>query len=531
MNRRSWVESRLWHVAAALGIVAVLAAHLYVTPVASTRYAHDLVVLVGMGARWLQGLRPHADFYSPFGPVPYALFGSAMRAAGGHARGVAWVASTMVAPALGLALVALVGRPGAVARAALAFDVALLTLGVRVLDHPPETFAYGMIYNRFEFAALVVIMGAMFLPFDEGRESGRWWVRPSTRAALVAGLLTAALLWCKLNFGGAAGAFVLTGAWLQPSLRRRAALGAFGLGFACVSIPALIAIRWDIAGMARDLHWATLARSAKWTSEVLLFTLRSGGAAFVSPLAVAAVLAVFSRMSPRRRVELVALGAVGTLCSAVISLGNSVGPDYSIEAPLAAPLIALLMLRASGDEVRRAGMVLAGAVGLALLLAFVANDGAAFRGAMLRRSALAARGPVAPLPGEIWRGLDIGGYDGACWRGRPVALAREAVDLIGSSPLARAPVAMLDFSDVVTLSRGAPFPRYAPPFWQGGINISRRSRPPPEFVFRDARGVLLANCPDDPGVTLLLWDLYRPYISAHFRMLRRTREWTLLIRR
>lgn len=531
MNGRSGFDSPWHHVVAALGVVAAVLLYLDATPCPQVHFGHDLAVLVGMGQRWLQGLRPHADFYSPFGPLPYALFGFGLRALGGRAEGIAWVPLLLLGPTLALAVLGTLGRPGALARAVATLNVGFLILSPRMLHQGPAQVGYAMNYNRFAFAALVVLQASCLLCFGEAHEALPWRYRPSTRAAFTHGLLTAVLLGTKLNFGMIAVALTLLGVALQPALRRRAALVALAAGLVAVGLPCLAAIRWDAGAMLRDLRWAGLARSAMWTSEVLDFTLRSGGAGFAAPVAVAAALAAFGRLPVRERYELLAIGAVGSGCSFVVTLGNAIGPEYSIESPLTASLIALLLVRVDGRGVRPIGTALAALVGLATLAVPLGLDVAGFRVAASLRRQNASREAALSLPGERWRGMPIIRHDSPCWRDRAHLLVRSGVDLIAGAGLGDTPVVMLDFSDPVTIARGAPFARGVPPFWQGGINISRASQPPPAFLFRATRAVLLPNCPDDARTVGLLWEFYRPYLTEHFRLLRRTQEWTLLVRR
>jgi len=523
-------RSAWWHLGALLGVGAAVALYLRATPCPTLIYAHDVPILAEMGSRWLQGQRPHADFYSPFGPVLYALLGLCMRLAGGRAVGIAWAPLVVAVACLTLGVVGSWRRPGAGARCLSLVTVAFVALGVRILNCEPHWLSYATSYNRFGFAALVALQMALLLPFDESAEAAPWWRRPSCLAAGASALLASLLLWTKPTFGAAAVALIAAALAAQPPLRRRAPLVALAAVAALACAACLVAIRGDVGAMLRDLRMAARARSTLWTPGGLLLTLRAGFAGFVAPAAVAAAAAVFGRAPRREGAALVALGLIGGALSFTLAIGNLVAPGRVIEVPLAAPLSLLLLARASRFELRPAATALAVLTAALLTGASLEPDLAAFALAHRLKVDTARRPADYEFPGERWRGLRIVRYDTRCWGRAPAAQVRNAVALLRAARLDAARVVVFDFSDPFTLARGAPSPSGAPPWWHAGVNVTDGVVPAPEFVFRDAEAVMIPGCPDVIESTRLLVRSYGPYLRAHYALVHRDADWAILRR-
>ncbi len=498
------------------------------TPAPVLVYAQDVPVLAEMGSRWLQGLAPHADFYSAFGPALYALLGGAMHLAGGRAVGVAWAPLLVALICLCLALVGSYGRPGAVARGASYATLVAMALGVRAVNQGPGYVTYAGQYNRFGMAALAALQLALLLPFDQAREGAPWWRRPSTAAGAASALIATTLLWFKPNYGAAAGLLCAVAAALQPALRRGAAARAFIAGSVVAHAWGLTAIRGDLSALVHDLRLAAIARSSFWTREVLTFTAQAGAAGAVAPLVIAAALAA---LGAGERRTLLATGVAGSLVALTLLLGDSITPTSIVEAPLAGLLCAILLARAARSGVRPLGVWLAASTALVLVAVSLMLDVSAFRLAASLQAETTARLPELSLPGRRWEGLALSGYRAtACWN-RPREMVLSGVSLLRESGLGEARVLVFDFSDPLGLARDAPSPLGAPPWWHAGINFSAAAHPSPAQVFRDVAAVMIPVCPTEPSTTALLLSIYRDDLTARFRPLRRNAQWMLLSRR
>jgi len=238
--------------AVAFGIVAATClAAIAASPIHARLYGHDIFFLLDNGWRALHGQRVHLDYSSAWGPLTFLLM------AGGLAVSHASVASIGYASAFVACITgfwaAWLALPRFRSAAVIIYPVlvALIAAAPFALGDPPFATSHGMIYNRYGYALLAVILIECFQPASDPR-SPRRWIEPA-----LTGCAAALLLFLKITF------FLVAVLFFAASLlqRTKTRVPAFAAGFFVVSLLFLAYLRFDIAAMLSDLSGAAAARS------------------------------------------------------------------------------------------------------------------------------------------------------------------------------------------------------------------------------------------------------------------------------
>ncbi len=244
-------------------------------------YGHDTFFLLDNGWRAFQGQRVHLDYVSGFGPVTFLLVAAGMAVSG------AGVAAPTYANALAMLVTGswaawlAVGRSRTLTAAAFAWFVALLAGAPFALGDSPFATSYGMVYNRYGYALLAVVILEAFQPPVAG--SGR--VRKIGEPILTGAALSL-MLFLKANY------FVLALLLLAVSLclrdrRRQRALG-YAIGMGATALVFLAYLRFQAAAMVSDLVLTMQARVHGATWQNGLPMVLAGVVKAAAPLALLA---------------------------------------------------------------------------------------------------------------------------------------------------------------------------------------------------------------------------------------------------
>ncbi len=253
-------------------------------------YGHDTFFLLGNGWRALQGQRVHVDYVSGFGPVTFLLVAAGMAVSG------AGVASPTYANVLAMLVTGswaawlAVGRSRTLTAAAYAWFVTLLAGAPFALGDSPFATSYGMVYNRYGYALLAVVILEAFQPPAPGSGRGRRIGEP-----ILTGAAVSLMLFLKANY------FVVALPWLAVSLCLRDRCGqralAYAFGMGATALVFLAYLRFQVAAMVSDLTMAAQARALGATWQNGLPAVLAGMVRAAAPLA----LLVFGCAWLRRR--------------------------------------------------------------------------------------------------------------------------------------------------------------------------------------------------------------------------------------
>ncbi|HZY98708.1 MAG TPA: hypothetical protein VFE36_03975 [Candidatus Baltobacteraceae bacterium] len=240
---------------AALVIVAGICTYIGIAlPLGS--FADDAFFLLGNAYRVAGGQIPHVDFSSPWGPVIFLIEATGLHLSGMRPNGLGYsnaLFGSLIA--IWAFFVARARWSPAVGCVAGVYTL-LLIVAPFVLGGYPRDFSYAMIYNRYGYA----LLGIVLLECAGDMLSAKDRVRPPVGFAVSTGVALGLLLFLKISYALVAMAFVVAlplagsaGGW-----RRLAAM--FG-GFALVAVAALSYLRFDLRDMLQDLTMAASSRA------------------------------------------------------------------------------------------------------------------------------------------------------------------------------------------------------------------------------------------------------------------------------
>jgi hypothetical protein len=218
-------------------------------------YGHDIFFLLDNGWRALHGQRVHTDYSSAWGPLTFLLVAAGLAITGGSVATISYV-NALVATVVGLWCAWLAaGRCRTMAALAFPCFAALLVAAPFALGDPPIGTSHGMVYNRYGYALLAIIMLESFLPAAVDRQT------PFRRFAepILSGGALGLLLFLKVSYFLIALPLLGTSMLFQTSRWRRALL--YATGFGVVSFLFLAYLRFDVSAMWNDLSAAAASRS------------------------------------------------------------------------------------------------------------------------------------------------------------------------------------------------------------------------------------------------------------------------------
>ncbi len=302
-----------------IGLISAAAA---LTGAVHTRiFGHDIFIFLDAGWRVLNGQRPEIDFNPSMGPVLALLAAAGLWLAHNSADGIGYM-SAMVGAVVGWWGYAISRRRMAAIPAALGGMVlALIALGPFPIGWAPNMLSHAMLYNRYGYALLGLVVLECFQPGESGLAGG-----------ISTGVASAALLYLKPSYCLVALGFAV---WSFAPERKqpRRSLGLV-LGIAAAGIAMMAYLRFDFAAFWSDLSLMSAARSSGlslWNVRWSLFK----GAADLLPLALLALL-VSNVTTTVRPLLLTALVWIG---GALLLATNAQPSGYPLNAVLALLLV------------------------------------------------------------------------------------------------------------------------------------------------------------------------------------------------
>jgi len=275
-------------------IIGLFAVAMSSLPLPQIGFAQDLGVMMDAGWRYFQGMRTHADYHSPLGPLFAIIFGLPMKIGG-----PTYASFKLLPPVITTIFTIWTAIVTSTSlqpwtRACLAAGVGAASGGLFHLGFPIEALSFAVFYNRIGFGLLCIIGLCALLP--RGSRNLPTWLPPFRNASIA--IASGMLLFLKVNFFFAALPF-----WLAAGLlhrRTRSQVLVFGATFAGTCLFFLNEIGFRIDRMIFDLSMAADARRACLDS--FFFPVRNAVAnhdfGILLILATVALLPAFRRFGP-----------------------------------------------------------------------------------------------------------------------------------------------------------------------------------------------------------------------------------------
>lgn len=253
-------------------------------PLPNIACAPDLGVMVDAGYRFYQGLRTHADYHSPFGPVLGIIFGIPMVVGGPTYSSLRYLPATVTAVVVGWTWLVCGRSLRPASRALAAMAMGAIAGGIYHQGLPPEALTFATFYNRVAFGILGVVGMCSLLPRKEHDP-----ITNSFRdSSMAVGALT--LVFLKASFAVAVVPLVLT---TLVSHRRTKVEYCVTLITGCLMLTILLgAIGFRIDRMWSDLMLAAQARAQGNAVAYFFFPVRNAMANldFISLLIISSML-------------------------------------------------------------------------------------------------------------------------------------------------------------------------------------------------------------------------------------------------
>jgi hypothetical protein len=486
-------------------------------------YGHDTIIILDGGWRVLNGQRPHVDFYSAFGPVPYLIAAAGLKLGGVRVEGLVY-STAAVGALMGLWAWALLRRRmrGWSALLALAF-VVLFWLAPFPYGEPFYLTGYAMQYNRLGYVLTALVLLELFT-HREGlrRQTNVDWGGLST------GIAVGLLCFLKISFFFVA-CGLIAGAYL---LKRKqwTHLVAAVAGFALVTVPMLAYLHWDLAAMLRDLALAAAARQTRFLQGYDPFrTVFRNLGAVLGLLG----LAFLARRSGRQGVF--GLASVAIAADLLLAMSNTQRQGFPLS--LVATLILADRMCGGVSAVNRKGRQ--GGAAIAALLAVlsmmpVLADTFNSWGIVLRSNVLHASGShpagfdAQPLAGLTMEAHDEPGVDPAAHNGALyVASINDGLELLRRASAPEDRIASLAFANPFSYALLRPPPEGGSAFYASGVNITATHAPSAARILGNADVVMYPkDSHDDPEVGTLL-DIVKPNLLRDYNIAAESAHWSL----
>jgi hypothetical protein len=278
-------------IAAAGAVVLIAALAAAIGPIHVRLYGHDLFFLLDNGWRALHGQRVHVDYSSGWGPLTFLLIAAAL-AVSGCSVGAIGYTNAFVATVAGLWCAWLAaGRSRTLTAVVYPCFVALLVAAPFALGDGFWWTSHAMVYNRYGYALLAIVMLECYQPASEDPPSRhRRWGEP-----ILTGCAMALLLFLKVSYFLVA--LPIVGISLLLWERRGPRALGYAAGFAATALVFLAYLRFDVAAMVNDLAEVGAARRATLGLRNTLEDILTGAFNHGAPLVLLALGCAWSTRS------------------------------------------------------------------------------------------------------------------------------------------------------------------------------------------------------------------------------------------
>jgi len=239
-------------------LIVICASCAFIGAVPTFVYGHDDFFLLENGWRALNGLRPHIDFWSPWGPLTFLVTALGLRLSHASANGIAY-GNSIFALLVGLWTYRVSrDRLQQTPRALVALYASALACAPYPVGMAPMALSHAMTYNRYGYALLVPLLVECVQRRDKTATDAEEWLGGISTGAAVALALFLKASYFIVGLGFLVASLLF---WI-PGVRR-----FFGVlaGFSVVTFLGLAYLRFNLAAMLRGLHMAAGARAQSFS--------------------------------------------------------------------------------------------------------------------------------------------------------------------------------------------------------------------------------------------------------------------------
>jgi hypothetical protein len=295
---RAWstVKRMVFSGAFAIALFLICGIPAYVGVPRTHEFGYDVFFFLDGGWRVLSGQRPHADFSTAWGPVTYLLTAGGLSLSGYRVEGIGF-GDSLFGLILGLWAYALLHRRLSRGLAILgSVSVAALSVAPFALGTPPFRSSHAMIYNRWGYALLALVLFESFPSPEVESKLGRF----AFSGGLSSGLACTLLLFLKASYFLVSLGFV-TISWVFWNHSKRARMTGMILGASLIATLMLWYLRFDLPSMLADLRMAAVSRSQSLSTDRLRFTLLKSIGPALLPTGMLSILTVLVAPEVGRR--------------------------------------------------------------------------------------------------------------------------------------------------------------------------------------------------------------------------------------
>ena len=254
------VQRRVFFLGCLLTICGMAA---FTGAVPTREYGHDIFTMLDNGWRIISGQRPHVDYTSAWGPVTFLITALGLKLSHYTVDGIGY-GSAVFGLLIGLWSYGVSrGRMESSPRILLSLLLAALVVAPFPLGSSPLISSHAMVYNRYGYALLGLIMLEAFQPFGGARGKPGSWL-----GGISSGAAAALCLFLKASFFLIS--LLLLGASLLLWSRTRQRLLGLAFGFVSVTLVFLAYLGFDIQAVIGDLRMAAGAKSQSLSAYGLI---------------------------------------------------------------------------------------------------------------------------------------------------------------------------------------------------------------------------------------------------------------------
>ena len=473
-------------------------------------YPHDVFALLGPAWKVLNGQKPHIDFYSQLGPVPYLETALGLILSHNQPAGLVY------GQVMSGFLISIWTHWLARTRFSSPF-YHLLSLYVLLLAIAPlslgETFAslsVAMSYNRLGYGLTIVILVEALAPTRNGS------LRSGFPGGLSTGAAIAILLFTKITFFFGAIFLLIALAFVRPQTRSRWV--GMALGFCGVCLAFLAYLNFDLRAILSDFRISAGAKRLAPTKLLAAaFELLSGEGLSVAAFVFVSCFVLRAGDSGRTVAQLALAGIAVLLAGAFLLFGNYQDRELPLNACFAMFLAGLLLRNWSSgkpeDRIIRSGLIL-----WAVLLATgpIVSELSATWYMFYERWT----GAIRPLSSPGLATLRIGDADYA-------ELVESGLTLANQYRGPADTIVSLDFTDFFPYALRIPPPSGGAFCLHYRSSFSDRSHPEPERLFGSATIVMVPMRFSQADSQLSIPRIYGPYLMAHYHLEATSTRWRL----
>ena len=471
-------------------------------------YSHDAFGALDGAWRILSGQTPHADFYTPLGPVIYLVTAFGLLLSHGGAEGAGY-SQALCGGLLGFWTYRL-SRPrlGHLPAILMCLTVVLLAINPSSVGEPPPSTSC-MAYNRYGYALVSLLLVEGVARLDSAGRRQELWGGIST------GVILALLLFLKISYfvGGTA----LVAALIPCRKQVKERWAGIVSGFLGVFLIFCAYLGFNLVPMWNDLRMVAGAKPARisWFIVDNLYMSVAFYLAFVFASA-----SFLSSVGDKPAARAVRISGVAVCLAGIFLLSTNFQfyglPLNAVGAVLVLKQIGALPAAGQSQTFKHASLLVWGSLFVAGTLSYEAM-GLGF--------GVAQKQSWEDTPHASFRTDVLAGF--RTFESSYVDLVNDGLSLVSRYRRPSDTVMSLDFSNPFSYALGMrPAPGGATTLhYRGNFNDSHH--PAPQRLFGQASLVMVPVVPSEKGLLLSVPRIYGPYLEEHFHLVGGSPGWRL----